>query len=202
MENKLNFGTGVSHQRYIIHPYKFNLWLFLLTSTMVFGGLTSAYLVSRAGVEKPMFFALPDIVKVNTVLLLFSSVSMQFSTWSIKKEEQGKALFGLLITFLLGVAFLIGQFNAWNELTAAKLPFVDNARLDKSVSFFYIFTGLHGLHIIGSVLAVLYTLIKTANDSFKPKNKILTFEIVGTFWHFLGLLWLYLYFFLIYTQSK
>lgn len=193
-----------TQQRFIVHPYKFNLWLFILTSIMTFGAFTSAYIVSRSfvPVSQIVIFTVPNIVKINTLLLIVSSIVVQFSVWSVKRNEDGRALIGLIMTLILGIAFLFGQWNAWGQMVESGLHFVNKTRKDSSVSFFYIFSGLHGVHIVGALCVVLYGIIKTYLNNFKIGNKVLTYEIIATFWHFLGLLWIYLYFFIVYTQKS
>lgn len=193
----------MEHKNYIIHPYKFNMWIFILTMIMIFGGLTSAYIVSKSFTppDRIVHFSLPDILKFNTLVVLFSSITMQLGINAAKGEDRKKALIFLSITFGLGLIFLIGQFNAFVHLTAGGLPFVDQTRTDNSVSFFYMFTGLHGLHIIGAVSALIILLYKTASNTFKSGGFFRSYEVLGTFWHFLGLLWVYLYVFLLYNQD-
>lgn len=198
-----SLDINMNKRRYIIHPYKFNMWLFILTLIMIFGGLTSAYIVALSFVkpENRILLDLPGILMNNLGVILFSSVSMQFSVWMAKKNENQKALLGLVFTFLLGVVFLVGQVYAWEILTEAGQPLVDRGRVDNSASFFYIFTGLHGLHIVAGLIVLLVAMIKTSLNNFKGDGKVLTYEITATFWHFLGLLWVYLYVFLLYTQQ-
>ena len=195
MAGALNMGK----RSYIIHPYKFNLWLFILSTIMVFGGLTSAYVVARSMVDQPEFFDLPKVIWYNTALILMSSLTMQLATWAVRRGEERRALIGLVMTLVLGVAFLIGQWLGFEDMTAAGNFFV-NTNQDKSVSFFYVLTSLHALHIVSALVLVLVTLIQTVLKSFKPGRKVLTFEITATFWHFLDLLWVYLFLFLLFTQ--
>lgn len=195
-------SVTMSKKRFIIHPYKFNMWLFLMTLIMVFGGLTSAYIVSNSFVPEAnrIVFDVPGILWQNLLVILFSSITMQFSVWAIKRDESKKAMLGLIFTLILGIVFLIGQFSAWQILTDSGLTFVDPRRMDNSISFFYIFTGLHGIHIVAAIILVLVTLVRTSLDSFKL-SKLLNYEITATFWHFLGLLWIYLFAFIMYTQQ-
>ncbi len=193
----------MEERQYIVHPYKFAMWIFLLTLIMIFGGLTSAYIVSRSfvAVEKLIMYQMPSILIWNNIALIISSFTMYYSLACAKKEEYTKSLYAQIATLVLGVLFLYGQFLAWKQLTAGGLTFVDRTRIDNSVSFFYMFTGLHGLHIIAAVIAVGIGIYLTASRGFKSGRMILTLEVVGTFWHFLGLLWLYLYVFLLYNQQ-
>ncbi len=198
-----SLNIDMNRQKYIIHPHKFNMWLFILTVIMVFGGLTSAYIVGLSFVkpEDRLLLELPPILLNNLGVILFSSVSMQFAVWMVKREESQKAMIGLIFTFILGIVFLLGQIYAWQILTEAGQPLVDRGRIDNSASFFYIFTALHGLHILAGLVVLLVALIKTSLNNFKGNGREVTYEITATFWHFLGLLWLYLYIFLLYTQQ-
>ena len=196
-----SLSIEMEKRNYIVHPQKFALWLFILTVILIFGGLTSAYIVQRSFVPDPIVFDLPKIVWYNLAIILFSSVTMQFSVWSSKRNESRKAMFGLTMTMILGVVFLVGQYQAWQQLTDSGLPLVDTTRHDNSVSYFYIFTGLHGAHIIAALIALLIAMIRTSLDNFLPGRKELVYELTSIFWHFLGLLWVYLFIFLQYTQN-
>ena len=196
-----SLGMEMEKRRFVIHPQKFALWLFILSVIMIFGGLTSAYIVQRSFVPDPIIFDLPSILWSNLALILFGSVTMQYAVYANKKGENQKALIGLGLTFFLGVFFLLGQWNAWGAMVDSGLHMVDPSRKDNSVSYFYVFTGLHGAHIIAALIVLLVAGIKTYRNSFKPGRKKLTFEMTATFWHFLGLLWVYLFVFLLITQK-
>ncbi|TAE49714.1 MAG: heme-copper oxidase subunit III [Bacteroidetes bacterium] len=192
----------MDQRNYIIHPHKFALWLFILTVIMIFGGLTSAYIVQRGFLkpEQQIIFDLPPILWTNLAVILGSSVTMQFAVWAARRNDSQKAIAGLILTFVLGLVFLYGQFNGWNQMVASGLPMVDRRRLDNAVSFFYIFTGLHGLHIVAALIVLLTAMANTAMNRFRPGRKQLTYELTAIFWHFLGLLWIYLFIFLKFTQ--
>ena len=198
-------AIGLERERsnYIVHPQKFALWLFILTVIMIFGGLTSAYIVQRGFVDtgQQIIFDLPGILWMNLVVIVFSSVPMQYSVWAAKNQDTRKAMLALGMTFVLGVIFLIGQVDAWCAMVESGLPLVDPTRKDNSVSFFYIFTGLHGLHILAALIAVLIAFVRTGLKDFRPGRRALTYELTAIFWHFLGLLWVYLFIFLEFTQN-
>ncbi|MDX2250564.1 MAG: cytochrome c oxidase subunit 3 [Bacteroidia bacterium] len=198
------YGIELEKRNYIFHPQKFALWLFILTVIMIFGGLTSAYIVQQSFVseEKRIFFDLPEILWVNLGIILFSSVTMQYAMWVARQNERTKALVALGMTLILGIMFLIGQVNAWGAMTASGMPMVDSSRFDNSVSFFYVFTGLHGAHIVGGLIVLSIVFIRTALQNYRrPGQRALTYELTGIFWHFLGLLWVYLFIFLKITQN-
>lgn len=188
---------------YIVHPYKFNLWLFLLTVIMVFGGLTSAYIVARAAVPaaERIYFELPSILWVNLAVVLVSSVTMQLSVRAARQDKKKEALGLLTLTTVLGLIFLWGQLEAFSNMVDRGYYMVNGQVQDQSVAFFYVFVGLHGAHMIGAVSALVFANVKTWLNAFKPGNRVLTYEVTAIFWHFLGLLWVYLFVFLLYTQS-
>jgi len=193
--------TTTPPRRYAIHPYKFNMWLFLLSVIMVFGGLTSAYVVARSMVKQPEYFDLPGILWNNTAIILFSSATMQYAVWAVRKGLNKRALAALGMTLVLGLLFMWGQWYAYGEMVAAGNFFVDPGRIDDSVSFFYVLTGLHAFHIASGILVLLGVMLLTLRNRFKPGGKVLTYEISAIFWHFLDLLWVYLFLFLLLTQG-
>ncbi|MEM7654652.1 MAG: cytochrome c oxidase subunit 3 [Bacteroidota bacterium] len=195
--------SDIQPKRYIVHPQKFALWLFILTVVMIFAGLTSAYIVHRGSLAETdrLVFDLPTVLWNNLALILVSSVTMQFAVWSLKKEERTRALLGLGMTFVLGILFLFGQWAAFQAMVESNLFFVDNERIDDSVSYFYIITGLHGLHIFAGLIVLLSSLILVITERLGHRRDILTLEMASIFWHFLGLLWVYLFVFLKYTQN-
>lgn len=200
---------SLENKNYIVHPLRFAMWLFLLTVIMIFGSLTSAYLVNKSFLAQPMIYDLPSVLMTNLIVILFSSIPMQYAVWAGRRGEHTKALLALVMTLVLGILFIRGQFQAWAELTASGLPLVDPARtdainpgrVDNTVSFFYIFTGLHVLHLVAALIAVIVVLIKTWAKKYTAKGMNMAYELTATFWHFLGALWLYLFLFLKYTQT-
>ena len=158
----------MEERQYIVHPFKFAMWIFLLTLIMIFGGLTSAYIVSRSLIdaEKLIVYQMPSVLIWNSIALIISSLTMYYALVCAKKEEYTKSLYAQISTLILGLLFLSGQFQAWKQLTAGGLTFVDRTRLDNSISFFYMFTGLHGLHIIAGLIVVFIGIFLTASRSF------------------------------------
>lgn len=178
------------------------MWIFIVSTTMIFGGLTSAYIVARSFLPpgKQVIFDLPMILWQNTAIIILSSITMQYGVWAAKRDQDRNSLFALLLTLVLGIVFLVGQVYGWSEMVASGLPLVNQNRIDSSVSFFYVFTGLHGVHIVAMLFAVLWVLAKMALGRFKLNRKSLSVELLAMFWHFLGFLWLYLFVFMLVTQ--
>jgi cytochrome c oxidase subunit III len=174
-----------------MNPLKFATWLFIVSIIMVFAALTSAYIVKRSE-GNWLEFELPTMFWYNTIVLLLSSVAMHYSYLQAKKDNFLQLKIGIVITTLLGIAFLVLQFYAWIALVDIKVFLVGNT----AGSFVYIISGLHGLHIVAGIIFLLIVFFMVFKDKIHSKS-MLWIEICTTFWHFLDGLWLYLFFFLI-----
>lgn len=172
-------------------PKKFILWLFLVTIIMLFASQSSAYLVRRAE-GNWLEFEMPRIFWFSSVVLLLSSGAMQWAYFAAKKDQFKQLKIAISITFVLGLAFLWMQFEGWGELVAMNVYFVGNP----SGSFFYVFTGLHGFHIITGLIVLLFALVAAFKLNVHAKN-LRRIQICATYWHFLDILWLYLFVFLL-----
>ena len=175
-----------------MNPKKFALWLFIGTVIMLFGSFTSAFIV-MASEKAIQEIQLPGSLLTSTIIILVSSITMQLSLYFAKKDELRKITLFIAITLLLGTAFLVFQFQAWEELVLSNVTFVSN---NPTGSFIYVFTGLHGLHIISALIFLMVVLIASVRLRIHSK-KLSQIEMCVTYWHFLGILWVYLYIFLL-----
>lgn len=173
-----------------MHPKKFAMWLFIISVTMMFASMTSAYVVKKAEGDW-LLFEFPSMFNVTSILIILSSISMHFAYISAKRDNLANIRIGVGITMVLAVAFAIGQYLSWGELVAQDVFFVGNP----AGSFIYIFTGLHGVHLLGGVVYLAIVLVNAFKYKVHSKN-IAQMEMCTTYWHFLGGLWLYLYLFL------
>lgn len=174
-----------------IHPYKFALWVGCVSMTMMFASLTSAYIVRQAA-GNWLEFQLPSVFTFSTVAIVLSSIAMHGAYLSFKngKEMQYKGL--LSLTFLLGMTFLALQFQGWQEMTANGVPFT----LNPSGDFVYVLSWMHAAHLIGGVAILTVALIHAFGLKFKVTEKRkLRFQLSYTYWHFVDLLWVYLFLF-------
>lgn len=192
----------VTHSRYIVHPYKFNIWLAIVSMVMIFAAFTSAYVVKKGDVKVWQDIVLPQIFTVSTIVILMSSLFMHLAYVSFKKNRIYWYRGFIIITFILGASFLTLQIQGWNELVNS------GVYLDGNVagSFIYVISGAHFLHVAGGVVALLvfavmaFTKFKTPVDTLMQNidpNKNVAIEVMMTYWHFVDFLWLYLFFFFI-----
>lgn len=177
-----------------MHPQKFAMWLFLVSVVMIFISLSSAYIVKKS-IGEWEFINFPPLFKVTTGIIILSSVSMHWAYLSAKRNSIKNIRIGLVVTALLAIAFVIGQYMAWGQLVEAGHYFVGNP----SSSFIYVFTGLHVIHLLGAIIFLLIVLSKAFKYQVHSKS-LVRIEMCATFWHFLGGLWLYLYLFLIFNN--
>jgi cytochrome c oxidase subunit 3 len=181
--------TTNENEQYAIHPTKFVLWLIIVASVMLFAAFTSGYIVRR-GEGNWLIFDLPNLFSYNTIIIIASSITMQWAYFMAKKDNLKLLKIALLITFALGITFSICQWYAWKELTANNIFLVGNP----SESFVYIISGVHLAHMFGGLIFLLVIIGKTFQFNVHKKN-ILSIHLCTTYWHFLGAVWVYLYFF-------
>lgn len=196
------------------------LWFGMISILMLFAGLTSAYMV-RQGEGKWVQFDLPQLFILSTVIIIMSSISMQWAVISIKKNNLSGLKIATLITFILGIGFVISQYLAWKDLISQGIYFVGTVKDIKSdftyvpagnetvaqaanignvaASFLYVITGLHVAHLLGGILALFVVLIKSLTGKYSATdyNGVVVCSI---YWHFLDALWIYLFFFLMYIR--
>jgi cytochrome c oxidase subunit III len=178
---------------FAINSKKFILWLFMVTIVMVFAALTSAYIVRKADGEW-LLFTLPSVFTVSTVIILLSSVSMQFAYTMLKKGQEMMSKLLLAITLVLGVVFLYTQLQGWSALVDANV-FFGGASSNPAGSFAYVLSGLHAFHLGTGLIYMVIVLSMLLGGKISAKNS-LQFELCTTYWHFLDLLWIYLFVFL------
>jgi cytochrome c oxidase subunit 3 len=178
-------GRGDGAPGIIGDTARFGLLAFLGTISMLFIGFTSAYLIRRASADwRPL--SPPWILWVNTAALLGSSVTLEAARKRLREWDLRGLFPWVAATGLLGVLFLAGQVLAWRTLTAQGVFLASNPHN----SFFYVLTGVHGLHLLGGLVWFLAVLVQVRRMAYTPGEDGL--RLFATYWHFLGALWLYL----------
>ena len=177
-----------------MHPKKFAMWLFMATVMMLFASLTSAYIVRQAE-GNWLYFELPALFYYTSAIVLVSSFTMQWAYFAARRDKIQQVRTLVIITSILGVAFLVGQLLAWGALVRSSVYFVGNP----SGSFLYVLTGLHGLHVVSAVVFLLIVLNSAVRSRIHSRN-MAQMEMCTTYWHFLGGLWIYLFVFFVLNQ--
>jgi cytochrome c oxidase subunit 3 len=190
-----------------VHPKKFALWLLLLGILMLFAAFTSAYIV-RKGDGNWFNFRPPTVFLYSTITVLISSVSMLYAYRSAKQDNIGGIKLGLIITIILGLVFSYLQYYGWVVLNNLDLHFVNNNNEisnnisgDRiSASFLIVIAGVHLVHIFAGILFLFTVLFKTFQSKIHKTSSLLL-DMCNTYWHFMGLLWVYLYLFLYFAPE-
>lgn len=179
-----------------INPQLFGLWTALASITMMFGALTSAYIVRQAA-GNWLEFRMPDLFIVSTVVILLSSVTLQVSYNAYKNQKELLYKGGLALSFVLGLSFLVLQYNAWMALFNMGV----DMKVNPSGSFLYVITGVHAMHILGGVAALIVAMLHAFTLPFElTMQRRNRFQMVLHYWHFVDLLWVYLFVFLLMTR--
>jgi cytochrome c oxidase subunit 3 len=154
---------------------------------MLFAGLSSAYIVLR-GVPAWQSIELPSLLWPNTAILLLSSIAIDISRRAVRRNDLESMKRWLAAGGVLGLAFLAGQLGAWRQLVNAGvyLPSTQQS------GFFYILTGLHGLHLLGGVVALGFVLARAFKDRVTASNYE-SLKLCALYWHVMDALWIYLF---------
>jgi cytochrome c oxidase subunit 3 len=191
--------STISAQRQKIHPHKLLLWIAIASICMMFGGWTSAFLVRKAQ-GNWLLFTMPLSFWISTFVVLASSITMHFSVKEFKNRNMAKYKTLISITAILGVLFMVLQFAGFYEMHRAGINLASTAE-GVSGSFIYVISGVHLLHMLGGVIALIIVFI-TVN--FRRRTKIYSstgLEILSTYWHFVDVLWIYLFLFFFINQK-
>ena len=176
---------------------KFLVWLFIISSFMIFAGLTSGFIVYTAGSpDRGLKTILPEAFLYSAAIIVLSSITMHLAYLSAKKLQFGLQKLYLVITIVLGLLFMVMQFYGWQLLTGQGVYFVN---YNDSQSFIYVFTGLHMLHIIAGLVMLINSLVGSVRNIAQVRN-LFRLETTSIFWHFIDILWIYLYVFLLLNQ--
>ncbi len=167
---------------------KLGIWLFLASEVMLFGALFSTYIILRTGsIEWPHHELNVPLGAINTVLLISSSVTMVMAWASLKLNNWGAHRIYLVATFVLAGIFLVNKYFEYSaHLSAGEGPW--------HTTFLAIYFTLHGLHILGGMIVMLYFLGPGAKLwKANPAQFANRIEYTGLYWHFVDLVWIFLF---------
>lgn len=173
------------------------LWVGLVSIVMFFGGLTSAVIVV-GGSDMLGAYELPKIFTISTVVVVVSSILFHVGLISIKKDKLGTAKFMFIGTLILGLTFAYTQCLGWVHLWDNGNGIVAAGKGARAIdSFMYLLPGLHLAHMVGGLISLIVVITKSVKKKYSVNNH-LGVQLSITYWHFLGGLWVFLFFFLKY----
>jgi cytochrome c oxidase subunit III len=185
---------GPSGEEFQPEKYKIAVWIVLVGVVMLFVALSSAYLWRKTkGLTDSEYYDwtnlwLPPVLWVNTGVILLSGVTLEAARRFLKRGRY--IVFNRLmsVTVLLGVVFLVGQVIAWRQLAGQGIYLRSNPHS----SFFYMLTCLHGLHLLGGLVALAYVTVRGWRFEFGSRQQA-TVYATSIYWHFMDGLWVYLF---------
>ncbi len=179
-------------QKRRIHPHKFTMWIAIGSIVMMFAGLTSDYIVKSNQVNWQEVKT-PQVFWYSTAAILLSSLTIQMGLRSFKQREMNRYRQLIAATTILGIIFIVLQWIGFKQLWNSGIQFKGIAGAGQ---FLYVIFGLHALHVLGGAIALIVMFIK----AFFGKTKTYAstgVEVMATYWHFVDVLWIYLFVFFI-----
>jgi len=163
------------------------VWILLTAVIMLFAGLSSAYIVLRS-VPTWQNIELPSLLWPNTLVLFLSSIAVDISRRAIRRNDLQSMKRWLILGGILGLTFLAGQLAAWRQLVNAGV-YVPSTHQS---GFFYILTGLHGVHLLGGIVALGFVQYKALRNQLTAFNYE-PLKLFAMYWHVMDALWIYLF---------
>lgn len=179
--------TASSAELHSAGPYPMGMMVLLATVTMLFTAFTAAILVRRTGTDWVQE-SLPWIVWANTVTILVSSIALEAARSSVRRGRSVRVSSRWLGgAGVLGILFLVGQVAGWKMFAAQGVFLSDSAY----GAFFYMLSAAHGLHVAGGIGALIWTRRRTLAGAYSETQSV-GLAHTAIYWHFVGVVWLYL----------
>jgi cytochrome c oxidase subunit III len=207
METISNSPLGAGGKK--IHPQKMLMWVAMGSMSMAFAGLTSGYMVREAQ-GNWRYYNLPHLFTYSTVAIVLSSITMFLGVRAFKKREMIEFKQLITATLVLGIVFGVMQFAGFYQLYHQLQQVRINGQVlneattvrvngNPSESFLYIIAGMHLLHLLGGIIALFFVFFRAFRTNVKTYNAT-GLEIVASYWHFVDVLWIYLFVFFLVNQ--
>lgn len=174
--------------------YKLILLFAMVSMTMMFAGLTSAFVVSKSRADWLKDFQLPIAFYYSTAAIIGCSVAFHLAKKAIQKDNQSKTTIFLLTTLVLGILFVILQFVGFGQIVDNGYYFTGSGS-SITTTFLYVVTVVHLIHLAGGVISLLIIIYNHFKQKYNS-SQTLGIELGAMYWHFLDLLWVYLFLFL------
>lgn len=185
-------GKGGDSLHFSPDRYRIGVWVAIGSILMLFVALTSAYIVRSASADDWRPITMPKVLWLSTALILISSITMETSRRSLKRRRDVGYGRWLMMTAVLGLAFLASQLIAWRQLVRQGVYMASNPYN----SFFYLFTAAHGLHLAGGILALMYLMLRTTKKRGTVQGELHRVGVADAatiYWHFMDVLWVGLF---------
>ena len=188
MENNIN-----NNKLKVDRSKKMMLWFGMISLTMSFLGITSGYIVSKERADWLTDFQIPEAFYISLFVILLSSITFYFAKKYVIAQQKKQGMIFLIITFLLGITFIILQFKGFSEIISSGY-FFTGSESTITTSFIYLVVLLHLTHMLAALISVLVVIYNHYKQRYTIGNTV-GIEIAATFWHFVDVLWIYLFLF-------
>jgi cytochrome c oxidase subunit 3 len=173
---------------------KMMLWFGIISLVMSFAGLTSAFIVSSSREDWLVNFTLPGAFTYSTLIIVLSSVLLFFAKQSFKNNKSVITSLLLIGAFVLGIVFIYSQIQGFNQIIKSGYNFTGPTS-NITISYIYVIAVVHILHVLAGIICLFVVTINQLNKKYSKENR-LGFDLASNFWHFVDILWVYLFFFL------
>jgi cytochrome c oxidase subunit 3 len=177
---------------------KMMLWFGIISLIMSFAGWTSAFVVSSSRPDWLKDFQLPNAFIVSTVVIIISSITFILAKKALKNGKNKAVMLWLIITIILGVIFIFNQFSGFQQIIDLGYNFTGPTS-NVTMSYIYLIAIVHILHVVVGLICLLVVIYNHFKQKYNP-SKMLGFELASTFWHFIDILWVYLFLFLYFVR--
>jgi len=186
--------TPDEHQERTARSYKLMLWFAMISMTMLFAGLTSAFVVSKARADWLRDFEMPAAFTWSTITILVCSITMHLAKKAIQNNNRTATTSYLLLTLALGIAFVALQFAGFGQVVANGY-FFTGSESNITTTFLYVMAVVHMAHLAGGIISLLVIIYNHFKQKYNSRQS-LGIELGAMYWHFLDFLWVYLFLFL------
>ena len=173
---------------------KMMLWFGIISLIMSFAGWTSAIIVSSSRPDWLRDYELPSAFLISTIIIVLSSVTMWLANRSMKSSKAKQTTIWLLTTLVLGLIFIYNQFIGFGQIIADGYNFTGPTS-NVTMSFIFLIAFVHILHVVVGLICLLVVIYNHFKQKYSSQD-MLGLELAGTFWHFIDILWVYLFLFL------
>ena len=187
----LTQGTTEEKQK---RAKKMMLWFGIISLIMSFAGLTSAFIVSSSREDWLENFILPSAFTYSTLIIVLSSVVLFLAKKTFKNSQSAITTSLLIGAFVLGIAFIYSQVQGFNQIIASGYNFTGPTS-NITMSYVYVIAVVHIIHVLAGIICLFVVIINQLNKKYSNKNR-LGFDLASNFWHFVDILWVYLFIFL------
>ena len=186
--------TAEEHKARAARSYKLILLFAMLSMTMMFAGLTSAFVVSKSRGDWMENFQLPSAFYFSTVAIILCSVTFYLAKKAIQKDNRTATTGFLITTLALGILFVLLQFKGFEEIVQQGY-FFTGPESNITTTFLYVVTVVHLAHLAGGIISLLIIIYNHFKQKYNS-SQTLGIELGAMYWHFLDFLWIYLFLFL------